>query len=367
MKILFLTNIASPYRVNFFNYLSRECNLKVVFDNYTSIDRNENWFKENNIGFDYCILGKKWITNLKKILDEKYDIIVIGTYATRTSALARFILKYKKIPYVISADGGFVQDKNFITKFVKKFFISSASYWLSSGKKTTEYLTYYGANMKNTFEFPFTSVMTEDLLYSPINYSEKMKLRNNRGYNYTRLFISVGNFIYRKGYDIFLEMINDYRINDNIGFLIIGGGIKEKEYNDYLKKNNIRNVHFLKFCSKEEILELYKMCDVFFFPSREDIWGLVINEALACGLPIISSDNVIASLELVSKNNLYNCNDKERMYELFNTYINKKYELILEEGTRNLVVANEYTIEKMVSRHIEIFENIIEKKGPSDI
>ena len=39
--------------------------------------------------------------------------------------------------------------------------------------------------------------------------------------------------------------------------------------------------------------------DVFVMPTREDIWGLVINEAMAYGLPVVSTDKCIAALELV--------------------------------------------------------------------
>lgn len=39
--------------------------------------------------------------------------------------------------------------------------------------------------------------------------------------------------------------------------------------------------------------------DIFVHPTREDIWGLVVNEAMAKGLPVITTDRCVAGLELI--------------------------------------------------------------------
>ena len=59
------------------------------------------------------------------------------------------------------------------------------------------------------------------------------------------------------------------------------------------------NVHVIPFVSKKELLEYYRASDIFVLPTREDIWGLVVNEAMACGLPIITTDRCNAGIELI--------------------------------------------------------------------
>ena len=49
MKILFLTNIPSPYRVDFFNELGKLCDLTVLFEKQIAQDREKQWFEEKRL------------------------------------------------------------------------------------------------------------------------------------------------------------------------------------------------------------------------------------------------------------------------------------------------------------------------------
>lgn len=360
MKVLFMTNIPAPYRVTFFNQLAKKCDLTVLFEEKNNSIRNEEWYKDNTYHFKYHILKKNFVKELIQFLKEDFDIIIMGNYASKVSALTRFVLKAKKKRYIISADGGFAEDKFIFTKWIKTFFISSASYWLSTGKGTSEYLKTYGAQEANIYTFRFTSLNKKDILSKPLKYSEKMQLRKKLGYNYKRIFFSVGQLVYRKGYDIFLDIIQNEKVKDT-AFLIAGVGEKMEEYKKYIEDNKIENVFFIGFKDKKEILELYKMSDVFFFPTRYDIWGLVINEAMANGLPIISSDKALAALELLPKNYLYSCNDKEKLLKLIHDFSSKEEQELYEIGKNNLNKIKDYTIEQMVEEHVHILEDIYRK------
>ena len=146
---------------------------------------------------------------------------------------------------------------------------------------------------------------------------------------------------------------------DDIGFVIIGGGKDKEKYLDYIEKNKINNFHLVDFCSKKDILNYYKMSDVFFFNSKGDVWGLVINEAMASGLPIISSKTTIASLELLDKKNLYDYYDFDKIKGMVYEYYNKTENQLYNEGLNNLLKIKNYTIENMTKRHLEIFESVL--------
>ena len=62
---------------------------------------------------------------------------------------------------------------------------------------------------------------------------------------------------------------------------------------------DLSNVHFVGFQSKDALAEYYRSADLFVFPTREDIWGLVVQEAMAYGLPVVTTDKCVAGLELI--------------------------------------------------------------------
>ena len=244
MKVLYITNIPSPYRVDFFNKVADKCELKVIFDSMNAKDRSNDWFDNNKINFKYSVIKSGSIFKLKKELSKNYDLIVVGGYSTINGLLSIQILKHKKIKFIINADGGFVAKDNFLTKFLKTHFISSANYYLSTSKGTNKYLTHYGAKENSIYIYPFTSLSKNDILKSPIKYTEKKKLRKNTKFECEKLFVSVGQFIPRKGFDILLKAFNTTDMKNN-KLLIIGGGPLKNEYLKYIKENNINNIYIM--------------------------------------------------------------------------------------------------------------------------
>lgn len=66
------------------------------------------------------------------------------------------------------------------------------------------------------------------------------------------------------------------------------------------KENNLTQIHFEGFKTKEELAMYFKAADIFVHPTREDIWGLVINESMAYGLPVITTNKCVAGMELIT-------------------------------------------------------------------
>ena len=360
MKVLYITNIPSPYRVDFFNNLADNCELKVIFDSMSAKDRSNDWFDNTKIKFKYSVIKSGRIFRLKKELKKIYDLIVVGGYSTINGLLSIQILKFKKIKFIINADGGLVAKDSFITKYLKTHFISSASYYLSTSKGTNDYLTYYGANKDSIYIYPFTSLSKCDILNKPLKHIEKKKLRKNSGFDCKRLYVSVGQFITRKGFDILLNAFNNESMKNN-KLLIIGGGPLKDEYLKYIERNNIKNVYILDFVKKNELINIYKYSDVFVLPTREDIWGLVINEAMSLGLPVISTNQCLAAKELLDKRYLYECEEVDSLTKLLNEINNKSYDELYKIGEENINISKKYTIENMADEHINIFNDIINK------
>ena len=168
---------------------------------------------------------------------------------------------------------------------------------LSSGKYASRYFEYYGASKDNIKEHTFSSLFKKDLLKFPISQNEKILLRQNLKLNKSKMVLAVGQFIKRKGFDIMLSAWKDF--DDEFQLVIIGGGEEKNKYIELINNNYLNNVFLIDFLSKEKIKEYYLAADVFVLPTREDIWGLVVIEALAVGVPVISTNKCIAALELI--------------------------------------------------------------------
>ena len=66
-----------------------------------------------------------------------------------------------------------------------------------------------------------------------------------------------------------------------------------------MAEKNVHNVRFAGFSSKETLKKMYRACDFFVHPTKSDVWGLVINEAMAAGLPVITTDMCVAGVTLI--------------------------------------------------------------------
>ncbi|EIF6174294.1 glycosyltransferase family 4 protein [Clostridium perfringens] len=363
MKVLFLTNIPSPYRVDFFNELGKFCDLTVLYELRYASDRDKEWKGNRAKNFKQVFLNGKRIGSdssisfsiFKYLKDNSYDLIVIGGYSTPTGMMSIFYLNKIKRDFILNCDGGFIKKDSKIKYLIKKYFIKSAKWWLSTGKETTKYLINYGADKNRIRVYPFTSISEKDLVIKMIDESEKRSIKNQLGINEKKIIISVGQFIYRKGYDVLLKSCKD--ISKDVGVYIIGGNINE-EYRKLKDEYNLDNVHFLGFKNKEELKKYYKISDLFVLPTREDIWGLVVNEAMAFGLPVITTKKCIAGLELISDKELLieSENYNELRIAIENVLFNEN--LINAIKKKNMKKIEEYTIEKMAKSHIEIFEEI---------
>lgn len=305
-KVLFITSIRAPYRVLFFEELGKYCELEIVFEQTEENckHRDKKWFLYDTENYSVVpvnriiLFGKLLIcSNICRIIRQgKYDEIIIGCYSSPTSMAAIAYMRYKHIPFWLNSDGGFIKpDEKKIKKLIKTFFISSAAKYLASGEHTKSYLEYYGARSKDMIKYPFTTCERKDIHEPSVN-SEKSLLRDKLGIKEKKLVISVGQFIYRKGFDLLISAAP--QIGTDIGIYIIGGE-PTQEYISQRQTCRADNVHFVEFKSKEELKEYYRAADLFVFPTREDIWGLVVVEALSMGLPVITTDKCGAGLELI--------------------------------------------------------------------
>jgi len=172
--------------------------------------------------------------------------------------------------------------------------------FIANSSETKKYLCDLGAEPDKVF----VSIQTIDVLKwkqsAEIWRDSRDELKNNLGLK-DKVILYVGILEQKKGIHFLLEAYhNAFEKLKNTSILIIGGGSEESQQKEYCKQNGIHdNIVFAGYKQPDELPKYYALSDLFVFPTLGDTFGLVIIEALACGLPVICSSYAGAAEDLI--------------------------------------------------------------------
>ncbi len=361
-KVLFLTNYPSPYRVRFFDELAQYADVTVLFADRIEDKKHRSaaWYVPGEGKFHAVQLPRllkigsnSLCTSVSAWLKRDFDHIVVCGYSHPTVIWAMAWMRLHKVPFYMEVDGGLIRQEKKSKYLFKKSLVTMADRWLSTGKSITDYLVHYGADRSRVTEYPFSSLGEEDILSQPVSREEKMALRRELGIQEENMILTIGQFIHRKGFDILLKAAKD--LPKDVAVCIVGGEPTE-EYQALKEELGLSQVHFQGFMKKELLLQYYRAADLFVLPTREDIWGLVINEAMSFGLPLITTDRCAAGLELVENGvngYIVPVGDVDALAETMAGTLKAD---LAAMGAASLRKIRPYTIENMAKVHGEIFE-----------
>lgn len=127
-------------------------------------------------------------------------------------------------------------------------------------------------------------------IFYPHSY-DKQEVLKEFGINkeFDKIVSFVGKLTNFKGIDILLKACKKYE-NNNILTLIAGNGELFKELNELKDKLRLKNVVFLGNKPHETLRKIYNIADVSIVPSRREPFGLVALEAMACGTPVVGTN-----------------------------------------------------------------------------
>lgn len=361
-KVLFITGYPAPYRVRFFDQLGLDTDLTVVFSDRKEdqTHRSQSWFVESQGHFHAVQLEKgRFRTrggylrpDVLPWLKKSWDIIVVCGYASPTIMLAMAWLRLRGIPFYMEVDGGLIRQDSPLSYRLKRMLVSQARGWLSTSRATTDYLVHYGADPGRVWQYPFTTLSASDIPDRVPTRQEKLALRRELGLTGENILLSIGQFIPRKGFDILLKAA---ALLDRGTEIYIVGGEPTEEYRLMARQLGLENVHFVGFLKKEVLARYYQAADLFVLPTREDIWGLVINEAMAYGLPVVTTDRCVAGLELVEdgvNGYIVPVEDENALAQGIQRVLNGDRQSMMEASLEKV---QPYTIENMAKAHVEIF------------
>ena len=354
-KVLYLSNIEVPYRVRFFNELAQYCDLTVLYERELSSNRNAQWAKSEEIKHRVKYLHGIKIAResafsfgvLKEIF-AGYDAVIVGCYNSPAQMMAILAMRLAHKPYIINLDGEPFLDGSDIKVKLKRFFLSGAEKYLVAGEKSAQSIKKL-ASGKEVIPYYFSSLSEREMNGHAIATRESER---------NETILVVGQYFDYKGMDIALEAA---RMDLSLRYKFVGMGSRTEQFLKDFEGIIPENVEIIPFLQKQDLEKEYQSCGMLVLPSRQECWGLVINEAASFGMPIVSTWGSGAAVEFLADRypqflakpgnpeDLLRCIRNCRVYE------NKE-----DYQTYLLNKAAEYTIEKSVQAHVRVqqcFEN----------
>ena len=348
LKIGILTNIPTPYRERMWESYAEipDVSIDIYYCAKTEADRKWKLNKAQDVN-EFFLEG---ITIRKKIhfnpsvcrLAKSYDLWLIGGYSLPTMQLLILLCKILRIPYVILFDGisplRILEKETPILFLWKKFLVKGCFAWLGNGTVGNK----YGRKLGLPGDKLFNQYLTVDVEHFQKNIERKREIR----YSFRKrheidqdlfLFLYVGRLVESKGVQDLLLAFQKVKEKNRhrLGLLIVGHGNYEK----YLKNEaeKIQDVFFLGFVDYERIYEVYYSADALVLPSYSDPWGLVVNEALACGIPVIVSRAVGAAQDLVEKQLIFPPGNITILMQCLEEIIVRREQMFVSKGNDLLI------------------------------
>ncbi|MGB9880937.1 MAG: glycosyltransferase family 4 protein, partial [Anaerolineae bacterium] len=303
----------SPYRIPLFNCLHNQSSLELRVVALAEKEQNREWqIAKERIKFDCRILpglhafiwGKEMPIHLNRGLWRilrRYepDVVITSGYDALAYWEALLYCKTRAKRFILWNGTTLLSTRETrgLIGAIKRTIIRKADGYVSYGTKAAEYLQHMGASRKKIQ----VGVNTVDMEW----YRRQWQLvRDGRLSASARpnlppvLLLYVGQLIERKNVKRLLEALARLRDPD-VGVLIVGSGPLESELKEFCRRSKVKNVFFEGFKQQPELPRYYALADVLVLPSIKEVWGLVVNEALATGLYVLCSNCAGAAYDLI--------------------------------------------------------------------
>ena len=316
--MVLITELIAPYRIPVFNALARreEIELHVIFLSRTDSSQRQWRVYEDEIQFSYEVLRcwrrrvGKFNVLLNRGLAESLrrfapDVIVCGGYNYVSSWQALRWAKRHSVPFVLWSEstGNDSRNKHAPMEFLKAKFVGSCDGFVVPGQSARDYLLSLGVKSE---EISIAPNAVDTALFASAGAAVRQNETQLRAQLALpeRYFLFVGRLVTGKGV---LDLLDAYArlsptLREQVGLVFAGEGSMRAELESRARDIHPGRVHFAGFVHRDELAAYYALAECFVFPTRTDTWGLVVNEAMACGLPIICTRVAGCAADLVQEN-----------------------------------------------------------------
>ena len=184
--------------------------------------------------------------------------------------------------------------KKIIKEAVYRFALHQFTGYLAIGIRNREYLLHYGVPRERIFFVPYVVDNNWFRQKAQEVYGERIAFRDLLGLKEDAILtLFVGKFIKKKRpLDLVRALYLLRKFGLDVHGLFIGAGVLKEDIFALAAQLKVP-VHNLGFKNQTELPKYYAMADLLVLPSdSRETWGLVVNEAMACGLPAVVSDAV---------------------------------------------------------------------------
>jgi glycosyltransferase involved in cell wall biosynthesis len=308
MNVAFVTHFCPHYRIKTFETLARAANVDYFF-----YSPGNEWYGQGLTGtwrgdFSHEYLPGFQLTShmrvspslVTRLWGKKYDVIVKcinGRFALpATYAIARL----RRKPFVLWTGIWMTLETRFhrlvfpLTRWIYTHADAIAVY----GEHVKRYLVQQGVEPEKIF---VAAHAIDNSVYSePVSESRKVTLRNDLELGNSKVVLYLGRLEQEKGVDYLIRAFARLPSDDTV-LVLAGSGSRRKEFEELTNTLDIRErVRFSGYVSPRDTTLYYAISDLFVLPSitlpvGKEPWGLVVNEAMNQGCPVVATDAVGAA------------------------------------------------------------------------
>ncbi|HSK77901.1 MAG TPA: glycosyltransferase [Thermoanaerobaculia bacterium] len=311
MKIAFLVERPTQFEAPFYRFAARdpEHELRVL---YTGTDVAEPVF-DPELGqpvawgidllggypHEVCPLGDAARFLGERLRPGRCDLLVVNGYTRPLYRLGAKLARRAGIPVALRLDSVLwgssfartLAKRLLFTLYVKRTF----DLFLGVGSLTLDYLRAFGIPPGRTGLFPYAVDVEDFRTRSALEPEERRALRARLGVPPdARVVLSLAKFSDREAPWDLLRAFS--RLDQDDLWLVLAGGGQARAA---LERAASPRVRFPGYVPYPELPALYAAADLFVHPAREERWGVSVQEALACGLPAVTSSRVGAARDLL--------------------------------------------------------------------
>ena len=312
VRVAFVTNVIPPYRRPLFEELGKHIDLTVVCSTASKGDRDwidwedgyANSFKtvvlkgvSVRARSDFTFIQPSLFLVLRKI---RPDVIITSAFGPNT-LFGSLFARMTGIPVILWSASSIASERKYgrFRCWYRKFLIKLQKAYVAVGMDAKDYLVSIGAPEDKCF---IAVNAVDDVTAHPEIKALRKEGEKIRSKYKGSILLYSGRLIEIKGIDLLFNAYKTIQDTNEVTLLILGSGPLDNTLKNFVVNMKLKNVEFLGFKQEREMWAHYFASDVYVLPTREDTWGMVINEAMQCGLPVVCSKYAGCSRELVVHN-----------------------------------------------------------------
>jgi glycosyltransferase involved in cell wall biosynthesis len=355
MQVLYLTNYHNPYRDEFFEQLGRQCDLTVLFEQRSDAARDSSWFegtKASSYTELYLPEGERGPVSptMLNMVGGWWSLVVAGCYNTTRQMAAIGRMRRRGIPYALNSDGMVFDTGSTLKRAARRHVLRGANAYLCAGETCVPNLLRQVGRDAMVASYPLSSL-------TGARVAELLHADARRDPN---LVLVVGQHEDYKGLDVMLDAIPS--LPGGLAYRFVGMGRKAKEFEALVKSKGLSQVvEVVPFLKPDDLAKEYLGAGLLVLPSRQECWGLVVNEAAACGCPIVSTWGAGAAVEFLSHDYpqfLAEPANTDSLALAVAEFLRRPDGEKREYSAFLRAKASAYTIEGMVAAHLRLFEEV---------